>query len=76
MGPGLFGLQANTGLCLSLGQAGGQLVLHMKAAQLLAASLLRQRADQVREMSPSSGVKQGRLGYDELLGPSSPLPLH
>ena len=50
----------------------------MKAAQLLAASLhLAKEQIKSGKLSPSSGVKQGRLGRDELLGAqqSSPLAL-
>ena len=50
----------------------------MKAAQLLAASLhLAKEQIKSGKLSPSSGVKQGRLGHDELPGAqrSSPLAL-
>lgn len=53
-------------------------MLHMKAAQLLAASLhLAKEQIKSGKLSPSSGVKQGRLGHDELLRAqqSSPLAL-
>ena len=53
-------------------------MLYMKAAQLLAASLhLAKEQIKSGKLSPSSGVKQGRLGRVELLGAqqSSPLAL-
>lgn len=75
MGPGL--LVCRLTLCLlSLGQARAAGVAHESCTTPGSLSASRQRvlADQVRKLSPSSGVKQGRLGYDEPWGPSSPLP--